>query len=117
MFDICPQLTVIGTNFGIPLAIQYAGRYGKLEYDPLRFYPYNSTSLAWWDVAQYVTCFSGFSNSPNSTGISTNSAERKCDLGVVLSDRIAFYNSWSLRPNLQQLIVQSPTVQEGIAGI
>lgn len=106
---------MIGTNFGAPLAYQYAGRNAKFAYDNFLFYPYNSTSLSWWDVAQYLTCFSGISSAENTTSSSnsTSSASRICDLGVVLSDHIAFYNSWSVDNSLQQLIVQSPTVQGG----
>ena len=83
------------------------------SFDPGLLYPYNSSSLAWWDIAQYETCFSGFSLSSN---VSTDSADRKCDRGVVLSDHIAFSNSWSGGANYQQLIVQSPTVQGGQEG-
>ncbi len=110
------QLTVIGTNFGAPLAIRYAGRNARIAFEVERFSPYNASSLAWWDFAQYLTCFSGFSSSGNTTGMSMNSIDRKCDLGVVLSNQIEFFNSWVSDTSQQQLIVQSPTVQGGNGG-
>eukprot|EP00291_Cryptomonas_curvata_P014574 CAMPEP_0172155894 /NCGR_PEP_ID=MMETSP1050-20130122/2887_1 /TAXON_ID=233186 /ORGANISM="Cryptomonas curvata, Strain CCAP979/52" /LENGTH=1463 /DNA_ID=CAMNT_0012824859 /DNA_START=66 /DNA_END=4457 /DNA_ORIENTATION=+ len=110
-------LTVIGTNFGAPLAIQYAGRNSRIAFEVELFSPYNASSLTWWDVAQYLTCFSGFSNSGNVTDMSMSSIDRKCDLGVVLSNQIEFFNSWASDTSQQQLIVQSPTVQGGNGGV
>jgi len=61
-------LTMIGVNFGVDLPLAYAGRLqsepiGPYNWDPPNLLydqaviPANASSIEWWDMAQYRTCF------------------------------------------------------------
>jgi hypothetical protein len=93
-------LTMIGVNFGVDLPLAYAGRVqsepiGPYNWDlPNKLYdaaviPVNASTIQWWDMAQYRTCFSIANKAlPPIEGTPENKAslQRTCDAGVVLSE-------------------------------
>jgi len=125
-------LTIIGRNFGVDLALAYAGRrqiapigpydwnLPNLLYDNTQI-PLYAPSIEWWDMAQYRTCFSvvpdateGDAAASASTPVSSHT--RQCDAGVVLSEMTnladverSFLGEDSPR-YLQRMIVKAPVV-------
>ena len=123
-------LTIIGRNFGIDLPLAYAGRrqeaaIGPYEWDPPNLLydpaiiPDKVSSIKWWDMAQYRTCFSIAEKAeppPEGTPADKVSLYRKCDAGVVLSEMINLqdmtrhFKGEATPRYLQRMIVKAPVV-------
>ena len=123
-------LTLIGRNFGVDLALAYAGRrqlspigpykwdFPNLLYDD-KVIPTNVESIAWWDMAQYRTCFSSVDTAtpaPEGTPEELVSSFRTCDAGVSISEMINLANmdmrfvGEDTPRDLQRMIVKAPEV-------
>jgi len=109
-------LTVTGRNFGGYLAMEYGGRVFDGD-DLLREYdsaiiPFNTSSVRWWDWAQYQTCFSGATESDTESDevVNLRGEDRKCDQGVVYSSKIEIMSTVSGGVPLDRMVVQSPSL-------
>ncbi len=124
-------LTLIGTNFGVDMAIAYAGRkqsspigpyswdYPNLKYDENVIPANYLESIEWWDLAQYRTCFSVSDTAtpvPPGTPERLVSSYRKCDAGVSLSEMINLgdtqmrYIGEDTARDLQVMVIKAPSV-------
>ena len=109
-------LTVMGKNFGVDWFSSYAGRvYGAdgisviLPVNP-NVVPFNSSSIAWWDIAQYSACFSTQKEAATKRQKKETIYDRKCDQGDIKSYNIGLFQGTYLGQPADKMLIESPPV-------
>lgn len=125
------QLTVLGINIGVDMAAAYAGRmYASgangvkiqtLDYNP-SLVPFNTSSIKWWEYAQYSSCFSSQTLRRSAHDLDERVqqaldqkaqalAARVCDRGRVNSEQMILTRGSFLGTAADQVVIQGPAVQ------